>query len=113
MARYLEVEVNGETLTMEYNRNAIIKMEDMGFTIEKTHEKLLTSFEQMVYGALIKNHPDKKWSDVVEIAGYLSKEYGLQQVETLLGELYADALHVEGESGKKLELKGTKATVQA
>lgn len=113
MARYLEVVVNGETLKMEYNRNAIIKMEDIGFTIEKTREKPLTSFEQMVYGALIKNHPDKKWSDVVEIAGYLSEEYGLQTVENLLGELYVEAIHVEGKSGKKLELKGTAVTAQA
>lgn len=110
MARYIEVEVNGEKLKLQYNRDAIVKMEEMGFNIQEVSSKIYTSYEQMVVGALVKNHSDKKFREMVDIAEYLAEEYGLNSVLENLTELYKEALHVEGKKGKKLEIKGSKGT---
>lgn len=108
MARYIEVEMNGETLKLEYNRDAIVKMEEMGFNIQEVASKVYTSYETMVIGALVKNHSDKKMREAVNIAESLAEEYGLNEVMEKLTELYQDALHIKGKSKKKLAIKGTK-----
>ena len=111
MARYIEVEMNGETLKLEYNRDAIVKMEEMGFDIQKVTSKVYTTYEKMVIGALVKNHSDKKMREAVNIAESLAEEYGLNEVMEKMTELYQDALHIKSKSKKKLEIKG--ANVQA
>lgn len=107
MARYIEVEVNDEKLKLEYNRDAIVKMEEMGFNIQEIASKPYTCYEKMMLGALIKNHSDKKIKESVEIAERLAEEYGLEELMGKLSEIYKDALHMEGKSKKKLTIKGT------
>lgn len=107
MARYIEVEMNGEKLKLEYNRDAIVKMEEMGFNIQEVTSKVYTTYETMVIGALVKNHSNKKMREAVNIAEYLADEYGLNEVMEKLSELYQDALHIKGKSKKKLAIKGT------
>lgn len=106
MAKKIEVELNGEVLTLEYNRAAIVKMEEMGFDIREISSKIYTSYELLVTGALFKNHSKKKLSECVDIAEALAEEYGLEEMVSSLSELYQDAIHIKGKSGKKLTIKG-------
>lgn len=107
MARYIEVEMNDETIKLEYNRDAIVKMEEMGFNIQEITSKPYSCYEKMLLGALVKNHSDKKMKEAVKIAEFMAEEYGLNEIMTSLSELYKEALHMEGKSGKKLVIKGT------
>lgn len=113
MSGYIEVERNGETLRLEYNRDAIVAMEDMGFKLRDVQDKVQSSHEMMIIGALKKNHPEKKMKEASEIAQWMIEEYGIEEIDTVLCDLYMEAIHLKGKGGKKLTIKGRPAKEKA
>lgn len=105
---YIEIEMKDGTLKLEYNREAIIKMEEMGYNAVNPTSKIMTNYEIIVFGGLLKHQPKTTWTEALEIANYLTKEYGLTEVLSQLAPMVNDVFHMEGK-GKKLVVKGTKA----
>lgn len=106
MGRYIEFEKDGNVIKLEYNRKAVVKLEEMGFDIQSIASKPMTAVEFLVYGGLMKNHPTIKWDTAMETADYLIEEYGLTNLMENLAELYKEVFQMEGKTGKKLEIKG-------
>lgn len=104
---YIDIEMGEKTLKLEYDRNAIIKMEEMGYNSIDPSSKLLTNYEIMVYGGLLKHQPDTKWKEAIEFSKFLAEEYGIGDVVKELSPMINEVFHVEGKSGKKLIRKGT------
>lgn len=105
---YIEIEMKEETLKLEYDRDAIIKMEEMGYNaIDPTSKGVLTAIEIMVHGGLLKHQPHVNWKKVVEVTEFMKTEYGLGEVVNVLVPMVNDVFQMEGK-GKKLVVKGTK-----
>lgn len=106
MASYIEVEKDGKTYKLEYDRTSIVKMEEMGYNATNPSAKLYTSFELLVYGGLLKHHPEMKWKDTIDFAEFMKEEYGMTDVLANLNEMVSEVFTLEGKSGKKLVRKG-------
>lgn len=97
----IKLTYNGETYTLEYNRNSIKLLEKSGFQYEAFLEKPLTNIELAFAGAFIKNHSKVQQSTIdgiyescgnkQELIGVLSK---------MINECYESLLSdPEGEKG--------------
>lgn len=106
MASYIEIEMNGETLKLEYDRSSIIEMEKMGYNAVNPSSTLYTSYEIMVYGALLKHQPSTTWKQAIEISEFMANEYGMGNVIQELNPMVNEVFHLEGKPGKKLVRKG-------
>lgn len=105
---YIEIEMKDEILKLEYNRDSIIKMEEMGYNAIDPSSKIMTSYEIIVYGGLLKHQPDTTWKKAVEIAKFIQEEYGLTEALNSLAPMVNNVFQMEGK-GKKLITKGSKA----
>ena len=56
MSKSVTVELKGKEYVLEYNRLAVKKVEQLGFSTANVGDKLATNIELLFYGALIKNH---------------------------------------------------------
>ena len=56
MSKSVTVELNGNEYVLEYNRLAVKKIEQLGFSTANVGDKLATNIELLFYGSLIKNH---------------------------------------------------------
>lgn len=106
MASYIEFEMDEKTIKLEFNRDSIIKMEEMGYNAIDPTSKVMTNYEIMVYGGLLKHQPNTKWKDALVIADFLSKEYGMTEVVKHLSVMTNEVFHLEGKPGKILVRKG-------
>jgi len=56
MSKTVTVELKGKEYVLEYNRLAVKKIEQLGFSTANVGDKLATNIELLFYGALYKNH---------------------------------------------------------
>lgn len=106
MASYIEFEMNDKVVKLEFDRDAIIRMEEMGYNAIDPSSKLMTNYEVMVYGGMLKHQPDTTWKQAIEAASFLAEEYGMLNVVKELNPMVNEVFHVEGKAGKKLIRKG-------
>lgn len=81
---------NGKEYKLEYNRNALIKMEEMDFNIKEVKSKPLKSITILIRGAFIKNHPDMEEDKIDAI---ISQIGDLDKLVEALANMYADAMN--------------------
>lgn len=105
---YIEIEKDDKIIKLEYDRDTIIKMEEMGYNAIDPSSKILTNYEIMIYGGMLKHQSNTKWKDAVEFAKYVSEEYGMMEVIQEMSKLVNEVFQLEGKGNKKLIVKGTK-----
>ena len=84
----ITIEVDGETYTLEFNRNSVVSAEKAGFRGELLPEMPMTMIPILFYAAFKKNHPKMTQAQTDEI---LFDKIGGVNGEMLerLSELYA------------------------
>lgn len=102
----IEIEKGENIYTLEYDRKAIIAMEDMGFNIFKPEEKFYTNFEIMIRGGLLKHHPHLSNAEQLEIIETCKNDYGMRPMYEELGDMISEVFTIEGK--KKIVRKGKK-----
>ena len=101
----IRVEVEDKEYVIEYNRDSIIKMEEMGYDALNPASKFLTNFEIMVFGGLLKHQPDTSWKKAIEISEYLRSEYEIDKLIEALNGAINEVFFPKATGKKKKKLK--------
>ena len=67
MNKKIEFNYDGVDYTLEYNRDAVVYMENRGLNIQEVKAKPLTMIEKLWQGAFYKNHKKEKIDKIQEI----------------------------------------------
>jgi len=69
----IEFEIDKKTYTLEYARDSIRRLEEMGYNFQELEKKPFTLMSVLFFGALLKNHPamdiqtsDKLYNEVAD-----------------------------------------------
>lgn len=94
MSKKLPIVLEDEPYTLEYNRYAIKRIEQMGFSTANLGDKLVTNVELLFFGALIKNHgfqvnSVKKANVLLDL---LMEEYDTETLLEILVELMVSVI---------------------
>ena len=81
---------NNKEYRLEYNRNALVRMEEWGFNPKDCEKKPLSSMNHLIYGAFIMHHADLSRDKIDEIVSRLGDMVELYKALT---ELYGNALN--------------------
>jgi len=82
--------IKNKEYKLEYNRYALIQMEEKGFDIKEYEKKPLKSLTILIRGAFIKNHPEMKDNEIDDL---ISQIGDTEKLVEALAELYADAMN--------------------
>ena len=89
----------GETYTLEYNRNAIVLLENNGFNLDEFLKKPMSNIELAFTGAFIKNYPKLNQTTIDDIYKNLKNKKELISIlHKMITESY-DSLLEEPEDG--------------
>ena len=89
----------GETYTLEYNRTAIVLLENNGFNLDDFLKKPMSNIELAFDGAFIKNHPKLSQTTIDEIYKNVTNKKSLISIlRKMITESY-DSLLEEPENG--------------
>ena len=89
----------GETYTLEYNRTAIVLLENNGFNLDDFLKKPMSNIELAFDGAFIKNHPKLSQTTIDEIYKNVTNKKSLISIlHKMITESY-DSLLEEPENG--------------
>ena len=107
MSKTLPIELGEKTYTLEYNRFAVKKIEQLGFTVQGLGQKLVTNIELMFYGAFIKNHGSDVRSirDSNEILDKLADEYNTEDLVEILSDMIVETVPSMNADASKKSLK--------
>lgn len=89
MAKQIRFEYEGTRYTLEFNRNAIRKMERGGFVAEDIQTRPMTVLPELFAGAFIMHHPYLKRDKIDAI--YEKMTNRMKLIERL-GEMYQEPL---------------------
>lgn len=89
MAKQILFEYEGTRYTLEFNRNAIRKMERSGFVAEDIQSKPMTVLPELFAGAFIMHHPYLKRERIDKI--YEKMTNRMKLIERL-GEMYQEPI---------------------
>lgn len=103
----IELEYEGKTYTLEYNRAGIKVLEAKGFDVEKFLAKPLTNIELVFQGAFVKNHPQTQLSTIEAILdGCPDKGSLIATLTNMVTECYESLLsEPNGDDSKKVTWK--------
>jgi hypothetical protein len=76
MSTKITVSYNSKDYVLEYSRNAVKQMEQLGFVLDQISEKPMTMVPLLVYGAFIKNNKGIKRNLVDEIYEHITDKVG-------------------------------------
>ena len=97
----IKLEVLGKELVIEFDRESMIKMEEMGYNAIDPTSKLLTNFEIMIYGGLLKNQPKTTWKEAIEICEGIRTDYDTAEIMPVLSDMINDVFFPGGTKKKK------------
>ncbi len=99
---FCKIEVGEKEYKLEYNRQAIVLMEEMGYNAFVESKTPLKDINIMVYGALYRHHK-LDFDRTGAICDEMLEEYGLLELLKVLQTLVAEAYSVtpKGKKGKK------------
>lgn len=95
MATKITVTYKNTNYTLEYSRQSVRQMEQMGFVLDQLTDKPMTMIPLLVYGAFIKNYRAITRSLVDEIYDNLCDKIGSEEKAgfiQVLAEMYAETL---------------------
>ena len=69
----IKLNYSGKEYVLEYDKDSIITLERLGFTLEKLSEQPMTMFPLVFRGAFYKNHKTAKQEDIDAIFKNLKK----------------------------------------
>lgn len=95
---HISIEVGDKTYTLEYTRDALVKIEKQGFSLGGYTDKVFTSMELMFWGSLMKHHKGISLQASNLILDQVLKEYELETIVSSLNELIECSL-----TGDKLD----------
>lgn len=103
MATKATFEFEGNEYTLEYNRDSLRKMEGVGFEVNMLESKIMLGLSFLFYGALVKHHPRVNLNEANRILdGILDGGgYTVEDILTVLSEMYAEVFTQSETSGKK------------
>lgn len=108
MATTINIAYQKKNYTLEFSRQTVKNLEDMGFVLEQISEKPMTMVPLLVYGAFMKHNRGIKRALVDEIYDNLVKKVGEEGEEgfiQVLLEMYAETVNTltgdapEGDEG--------------
>lgn len=105
---YIDIEMDEKELRLEYDRKSVIEMEKMGYNALNPGEKVYTTLELLVHGALLKHQPSITKTKAEKVCDFIVTEYGIPDAVQNLNEMLQEVYVLEGKSKKKLERKGIK-----
>lgn len=89
MAKQIRFEYEGTKYVLEFNRNAIRKMERSGFIAEEIQSKPMTVLPELFAGAFIMHHPYMKRERIDAIYDKMTNRMKLIE---RLGEMYNEPI---------------------
>lgn len=95
MATKITINYQKKDYVLEYSRNSVKQMEQMGFVLDQIGDKPMTMVPMLVYGAFIKHNKGIKRSLVDEIYEHIADKIGDNDdgfVNTLV-EMYSDTVN--------------------
>lgn len=103
---YFEIEKDGKNLRFEYNRKALVRMENEGYNALKATEKMFTNLPVMVWGALLMHQPETTKAEAMNVLDYVEEQGGLADLTEALGDILTDAFTPNG--NLKIKIQGKK-----
>lgn len=98
MGKQITFEHNGSTYTLEFNRAAMIALENDGVVLKKAEEMPITTIYKFFKAALVKHHP--KMTE--QMAQELFEEQGdLFELMSDLSDMFKDSAEKVGEVKRK------------
>lgn len=101
----ITLEIDDVEYTLEYNRDAVKRMERMGFNLNDVDSKILTSIDFMVEGAFYKNHPTLKKERLAELRDYIIDNYDVYDLMSALTEMLSNVLPKTNTENDKVNFK--------
>ena len=103
MSTKINISYKDKEYTLEYSREAVRQIEQLGFVIGQVEDKPFTMIPILFYGAFIKNHKiSKKHTD--EIMDHIPNFYDGEGILPILVEMYAET--ISSLTNKKIEDEG-------
>lgn len=91
----VNIEISETLYTLEFNRRALVKMEEKGFAIKDVEVKIFTSIEFLFWGALLKHHNGITLQRSNQLLDEVLKEYDVVEVLQTLQELLNEVLNIQ------------------
>lgn len=83
------IDYNGKHYCLEYSREAVMEMENEGFSITDVQEKMMLRSKQLWTGAFKKNHPDTSEAVIMEMYDkYIGKKAVKDALQTMIIDTY-------------------------
>lgn len=86
------LETGGVEYHLAYTRDAIKKMEALGFSMKNFDDKIVTSIDTVFRGAFYKNHRSLSDARVSEILDSIYAEYDTSEIIPILIEMITEAM---------------------
>ena len=96
MATTINIEYQNKNYTLEFSRQSVKNIEDLGFVLDQISDKPMTMVPLLVYGAFMKHNRGIKRALVDEIYENLVKKVGGEGEEgfiQVLMEMYAETIN--------------------
>lgn len=90
--RKILVEIDDVEYTLEYNRAAIRDMESRGFALSHIEDRIVTSLDLLVQGALYKNHRTIRGERLEELCERIVTEYDSNELISVLTSMLLAAI---------------------
>jgi DNA-binding transcriptional regulator YhcF (GntR family) len=110
MAKHIIWEIGEHEYRLEFNRESLAELENMGFVGTKEHlNKFVTAATQLMNAALSMHHPRANTHVAKKILDDMQEEgYGIVDIVNALMELWQDAAVPNVEAGKDRKLLETR-----
>jgi hypothetical protein len=106
MNKKIEFNYDGVDYTLEYNRDAIVYMENRGLDMSAMGSKSVTMAEILWQGAFLVNHKKETFAKIQEIFQHIpNKSELVSNLIEMVGETYAMLIGDKDEEDKKDDSK--------
>ena len=103
------IEINGKEYVICLTREAVKKIESMGFNIQNYIEKPLTMMDILWFGGFVHNHPDVNPNLAVKLLEAYQEENGdVEEVVNFLAEEYSNFVNAPADTKSKKKKKKAK-----
>lgn len=104
MNKTIKINANGNDYILEYDRNSVIKMQDLGFDISKIEQISIKQILLLFKGAFIKNHPqtsNKVMEDIYD--GITNKQDFIAKLVEMFSDTFTTLFDEPKDEAKKVK----------
>jgi len=82
----IEFEIENRKWVLEYSRDSIRRVEDMGYNFHELENKPVTMMSVLFLGALLKNHHDMSLEQSDELFKHVASDALLKELDSMFAE---------------------------